>query len=133
MGIYKLPEVQEKGATDLLYHWNGKISELTRSNFFIVDQYDKIVTPSEGILKGINRKHVLELVGNHFEVEERDLFMDELNTAKEAFITGTTKKVMPVVQIDDLVIGDGKPGEITRKLQKLYHEYMDSYITGIDN
>lgn len=133
MGIYKMPEVQEKGATDLLYHWNGKISELTRSNFFIVDQHDKIITPGDEILKGINRKHVLELARNHFKVEERDLFMDELQTAKEAFITGTTKKVMPVVQIDDLVIGDGKPGEITRRLQKLYDEYMDSYITGIDN
>jgi D-alanine transaminase/branched-chain amino acid aminotransferase len=94
-----------------------------------VDQHDKIVTPGEGILKGINRKHVLELAGNHFKVEERDLFIDELQTAKEAFITGTTKKVMPVVQIDDLVIGDGKPGEITRKLQKLYDEYMDGYIS----
>jgi D-alanine transaminase/branched-chain amino acid aminotransferase len=127
-GIYMMPEVREKGATDLLYHWKGKISELTRSNFFIVDQDDKIVTAGDGILKGINRKHVLDVARDHFEVEERDLFMDELKTAKEPFITGTTKKVMPVVQVDDLIFGEGKPGEITIKLQKLYDDYMDSYI-----
>lgn len=133
MGIYKMPEVRGKGATDLLYHWKGQISELTRSNFFIVDQDDNVITPGDGILKGINRKHVLDVAREHFAVEERDLFMDELKTAKEAFITGTTKKVMPVVQVDDLVIGDGKPGVITRKLQKFYDEYMDSYITGVHN
>jgi branched-chain amino acid aminotransferase len=69
-----------------------------------MDQEDRIITADDGILKGINRKHVLDVARGHFEVQERDLFMDELTTAKEAFITGTTKKVMPVVQIDDLVI-----------------------------
>ena len=128
MGIYKLPEIQEKGATDLLYHWEGKISELTRSNFFIIDQNDKIITPAKGILKGINRKHVLNVAKNHFEVEERDLFMEELKYAKEAFITGTTKKVMPVMQVDDQIIGDGIPGENTIKLQVLYSEYIDMHM-----
>lgn len=128
VGIYKMPEVREKGATDLLYHWKGRISELTRSNFFIMDQEDRIITADDGILKGINRKHVLDVARGHFEVQERDLFMDELTTAKEAFITGTTKKVMPVVQIDDLVIGNGKPGQSTIKLQKLYDAYMAQFI-----
>jgi D-alanine transaminase/branched-chain amino acid aminotransferase len=128
MGIYKLPEVQQKGAVDLLYHWKGKISELTRSNFFMVDQQNRIVSPGNGVLKGINRKHVLKLAGNHFEVEERDLYMDELKNAKEAFITGTTKKVMPVVQVDDVSIGSGKAGDITMKLQTLYEDYINSYL-----
>jgi branched-chain amino acid aminotransferase len=128
MGIYLAPEVQAKGATDVLYHWNGKISELTRSNFFIVDQHGTIATPGNGILKGINRKHVLSAAQQHFKTKERDVFMDELKTAREAFITGTTKKVMPVVQVDDLKIGDGKPGKITQELQRLYEAYLDQYI-----
>jgi D-alanine transaminase/branched-chain amino acid aminotransferase len=128
MGIYKLPEIQERGATDLLYHWNGKISELTRSNFFIVDEKGRIATAGDGILKGINRKHVLGLARKHFEVEERELYMDELKNAREAFITGTTKKIMSVVQIDDLKIGNGKPGEVTVKLQGLYSDYLDDYL-----
>ena len=128
MGIYLTPEIQAKGATDVLYHWNGKISELTRSNFFIVDKNDTIVTPGNGILKGINRMHLLSVAGKHFKVEERDIFMDELKIAREAFITGTTKKVMPVVQVDDLKIGDCKPGETTMKLQQLYDDYIDVFI-----
>lgn len=128
MGIYLTPEVQAKGATDVLYHWNGKISELTRSNFFIVDKNDTVVTPGNGILKGINRMHVLSVAGKHFKVEERDILMDELKTAREAFITGTTKKVMPVVQVDDMKIGDGKPGKVTLELQSLYEEYLNNYI-----
>lgn len=128
MGIYKMPQIQEKSALDLLFHWEGKISELTRSNFFIVDQKGKIATAGSGVLKGINRKHVLEVARKEFEVEERDIFMEELKTAREAFITGTTKKVMPVVQVDDLKIGDGTPGNVTVKLQERYGAYVDEYL-----
>ena len=128
VGIYKQPDIQAQGAVDLLYHQGGKISELTRSNFFIVDKQERIITPGTGILKGINRKHVLQVAAQHFEVEERDVFMEELTSAKEAFITGTTKKVTPVVHVDDIIIGDGAPGPVTIKLQKLFEDYMDQYI-----
>lgn len=128
VGIYKLPEVYAKGATDLLYHWEGRISELTRSNFFIVDQNGTIATPGEGILRGVNRNHVLKVAGAHFGTEERDIFMEELKTAKEAFITGTTKKVTPVVQVDDVVIGNGLPGKITLELQEKYDRYIEDHI-----
>lgn len=128
MGIYKMPEIQEKGATDLLYHWKGKISELTRSNFFIVDQNDQIITPREGVLKGINRKHVLLSADEKFQSLQQDLFLEDLSHAKEAFITGTTKKVMPVSQIDDIVIGNGNPGKVTLELQKIYDTYINNYL-----
>ncbi|NJN26543.1 MAG: amino acid aminotransferase [Cyclobacteriaceae bacterium] len=127
-GIYKLAEARSVGAVDTLYHWRGKVSELTRSNFFIVDQYNRILTPAHGILKGVNRKHAITVARDHFEVLERDIFMKELGQAKEAFITGTTKKVMPVVQIDEMPIGDGKPGAVTTKLQQLYDQYLESAV-----
>lgn len=128
IGIYKLPEIKANGALDLLYHWNGKVSELTRSNFFIVDQDNKIVTPGNGMLKGVNRKHVLHMAKEKFAMEERDLFMEELANVKEAFITGTTKKVMPVYQIDDLIIGNGKPGPVTVELQQMFEKYVVEYM-----
>ncbi len=106
----------------------GKISELTRSNFFIVDKDNTIITPGDGILKGVNRKHVITLASQHFSVVERDLFMDELATAREAFITGTTKKVMPVYQVDDMFIGKGTRGPVTEELQKLYDNYLREYM-----
>lgn len=128
MGVYKLPEIKERGALDLLFHFNGKISEVTRSNFFIVDQEENIITAVNGVLKGVNRKHVMSMARKQFKVDERDLLLEELKTAKEAFITGTTKKVMPVKQIDDLTIGGGVPGPMTKKLQQLYDNYIEDYL-----
>lgn len=124
VGIYNMPKIQKAEAADLLFHWDDKVSELTRSNFFIVDKDDKIITAKNGVLKGVNRKHVLDIARNNFEVEERDLFMKELVTAKEAFITGTTKKVMPVYQIDNLMIGDGNRGRVTYELQLLFDQFI---------
>ena len=63
-----------------------------------------------------------------FEVEERDLYLTELSNAKEAFITGTTKKIMPVRQIDELTIGDGRPGPLTIELQKMYEAYISRFL-----
>ena len=128
MGIWNMPRIQEAGAMDLLFHWQGKISELTRSNFFIIDKDGKIATAGDGVLKGINRKHVIDLARTHYSLEERDIFVDELKSTKEAFITGTTKKVMPVVQIDDLKIGNGQPGEITRDLQIKFDAYIEELM-----
>lgn len=128
VGIYKQPDIQAAGAVDLLYHWQGKISELTRSNFFIVDKNNTIITPGNGILKGVNRKHVIAMASQYFRVVEQDLFMNELASANEAFITGTTKKVMPVSQIDNVVIGNGKPGPVTMELQKRYESYLEDYM-----
>ncbi|MFY0653569.1 MAG: aminotransferase class IV [Cyclobacteriaceae bacterium] len=128
MGIWKTPELKEAGALDLLFHSNGKISESTRSNFFVVMQDDTIVTAADGILKGINRKHILQFAKGKYAVEERDLLMEELKNVKEAFITGTTKVIVPVVQIDDITIGTGKPGAITNQLKQEYEAYIDSNL-----
>ena len=128
VGIHKKPEIEEKGALDLLFHWQGQISEVTRSNFFIVDKNGTIATPGKGVLQGINRKHVLNCAKKHYKIEERNLFLEELSAAKEAFITGTTKKVMPVYQVDDIKIGNGKPGSITKDLQIQYEKYINDYL-----
>ena len=94
----------------------------------MVGQEDKIVTAGKGVLNGVNRKHVISMAKAHFEVDERDMYMDELSHAKEAFITGTTKKVMPVYQIDDIIIGNGLPGPITIKLQHQYEKYISEFL-----
>ena len=57
MGVYLQPEIKRAGAVDALYYFDGKISELTRSNFYIVDKDNNIVTPDVGILKGVTRKN----------------------------------------------------------------------------
>lgn len=111
MAIWLQPLIRESGADDVLYQQDGILSECPRANFFIVTADDTIVTPSRNILKGIIRGKVLEVASKAFKTEERDIRMEELRTAKEAFITSTTKHIMPVFGIDGEVIGKGFPGE----------------------
>ncbi len=124
--IALIPTLKERGLDDVLYCYHGIITEFPRSNFFMVDQNDRIVTPASHILEGITRKAVLRVARDHFEVQERDVFVDELINAKETFLTSSTKSIMPVTQIDGHNIGDG-PGKITRKLSELLFELADDF------
>ncbi len=111
------PQVEAAGATELLYTWNGNVLECSRSNFFVVDNGVLITAPAGQVLSGITRARVLEISRElGIPVEERPVPLNILNTCQEAFITGTTKRVMPVVKVDDQHIGNGKPGPVTLQL-----------------
>jgi branched-chain amino acid aminotransferase len=101
MAIWLQPLKSEKGADDILYHANGFISECPRSNFFLVTNGNCIVTPAENVLKGITRAKVIELAREHYSVEERPVHIEEIKTAREAFVTSTTKQILPVGQIGE--------------------------------
>jgi len=116
-------EMKKQGASDLLFHKDGEISELTRSNFFIF-KGDTLITSDTNILRGITRKVVLELAKAHFKIEVRPLLYSELETADEAFTTSSTKWVMPIVQIGDNPVGDGKAGQRTLSLQDLFKKVV---------
>lgn len=118
MAIYLQPHIKASGADDVLYQINGVISECPRANFFIVTQEGTVATPIENILHGITRRKVWECARRHFAVEERDVTVAEIKEAKEAFITSSTKRVLPVTAVDGITIGDGKPGGITRMLER---------------
>lgn len=109
---------KSEGAEDVLYHMNGYISESSRSNIFIVKD-GKIATPDKDVLHGITRKRVLELEEN---VAIRPIGYEELLGADEAFITSTTKKILPVSQIGNQKIGQGVVGEKTIDLMKKFAE-----------
>ena len=63
-----------------------------------------------------------------FEVKQGDFIVDRMLAADEVFLTGTTKKVVPVVKVDDQVIGQGKPGQVTKYLMEKFDIWMDCYI-----
>lgn len=100
MAIWLQPFKTGNGADDILYHNNGFVTECPRSNVFVVTKDNRIVTPSENVLKGITRKKLIELARKDFIVEERPLHLDEIKAAREAFITSTTKQILPVAAID---------------------------------
>ncbi len=113
-----LKKARNAGAVDAIYISPdaGKLAlEATTSNLFaFIDA--TLVTPDTGILQGITRKTVIRLAQPHFTIAERSLPLTELLNAREVFITGTNKGVVPVVQIDDTIIGNGTPGPDTRIL-----------------
>lgn len=117
------PELLKAGFSDVLYHKNGLISELSRSNVFIVNG-NKLITPHENILEGITRKTILQLAAEDFEIELRTVTLAETLAAEEVFTTSTTKRVLPITKIDNTVIGNGKIGPKS----KILLERIDNLI-----
>lgn len=122
--IWLQPILKEKKADDVLYYSDGLLRECPRANIFIVTKDQKVLTPESGMLKGVTRKHVLEISGAMYVTEARDVSLEELRNAGEVFITSTTKNILPVVQVDGYVIGDGNPGEVSRTLAKEYNRII---------
>ncbi len=112
--IYLQPTIKAAGADDVLYFFNGLVTECPRANFFIVSDQEEVLTPKENILQGVTRKHVLTLKG--YTIKEVNINIEMLASAKEAFISSSTKNILPVTSIGGKQIGDGKPGPITRDL-----------------
>jgi branched-chain amino acid aminotransferase len=108
----------------IMLNYNGKISEGSAENIFIVNK-DEISTPplSSGILEGITRDSVIKIArAEGISVIERDIDREDLYVADEVFMTGTAAEVKSVTEIDNIMIGNGNLGEITRKLQSAFHE-----------
>ncbi|WP_324672180.1 aminotransferase class IV [Hymenobacter sp. GOD-10R] len=122
MGIRLIQRVRELGLDDVLYHQGGVVSEFPRSNFFIVRQDNTVVTPALDMLFGITRKKVLQLASQQYPIEEGTVTLDDIWQAKEAFLTNTTKRLLPVVELDGKPIGTGKPGEVTLSLLAAFQE-----------
>ena len=111
---------------EILYVSNGLVLEASTSNFFAFIG-DKLVAPKDNILKGITRNLVIKLARKEFEMEERELKIEELALVKEAFIVATNKDIVPVVQIDNLKIGDGKPGKNTKRMMEIFADFVKNY------
>lgn len=123
------PKINEAGAVDVLYYFNDLITETSRGNFFIVDEDGTVITPRNHILEGITRKKIIKLARKNFRLKIRDVAIEELKNAKEAFITSSSKGVLPIVKIDDYLIYQGKTGRITRELGQLLDKEIRKDIT----
>ena len=103
----------------IMLNKDGYVAECTGDNIFIVTR-ETLVTPPcwAGALDGITRATVMEVAREKLKIESReDLFTPyNIYTADEVFLTGTAAEVIPVTKVDDRIIGNGKPGSITRKL-----------------
>jgi branched-chain amino acid aminotransferase len=104
----------------------GHVCEGSGENIFVVRD-GVIYTPPQtaSILDGINRKSAIQIARDlGFELVERDIARAELYLADEIYMTGTAAELVPCREVDDHAIGDGKPGEITRAIQKAFDDAL---------
>jgi branched-chain amino acid aminotransferase len=119
-----LTKAREQGAVEAMYmDTAGFIKEGTTSNLFAFYQ-DCLVTPGKNILSGITRKVILKIAKPLFEIKIREIRQDSLYAADEIFISGSNKGIVPVVQVDDMVIGSGRPGQRTGILMQHLKDYI---------
>ncbi len=108
----------------ILLSASGYVAEGSGENIFLV-KYGHLITPdaSADILMGVTRESIIELAENiGLIVEQREVHKEELYSADEVFFCGTAAEITPVVNIDGIHIGNGKPGPITKLLQQKYEQ-----------
>ncbi len=106
----------------IMLNYRGDVAEGSAENIFLVKN-NKIFTPplSSDILPGITRDSAIKIAKKEgLVVKEKKLKRRDLYVADEVFMTGTAAEVKSVTEIDNKIIGNGKPGKITRKLQKAF-------------
>ncbi|MEF9427256.1 MAG: aminotransferase class IV, partial [Candidatus Mariimomonas ferrooxydans] len=101
-------------------------------NVFIIRKGIVKTVPLASVLEGITRDSVIEIArSENLEVREENFTRDELYIADEAFLTGTASEITPIRAVDERVIGKGRPGPVTKKLQnsffKIVHGENKSY------
>lgn len=125
-------EAREKGCYEAILHRDKVVTECSSSNIYLVKD-GKIYThpATRNILHGCVRMAV-ERFANDLNIPliENPFTIDEISEADELFLTSSTSEVLPVIQVDNTIIQDGKPGKITRMLQVAYEKdaQLDSVI-----
>lgn len=114
-------------AFEILYIKNKIVFECSTANIFIIKK-NIIYTPKDGILFGITRQLVIDLIKkNNFKIKEKVIKEKELYSADEVFITATNKNILPVVKINNKKINNKLVGENTKKLISLFKEFENNY------
>lgn len=121
-------EARNQQAIEAVYvDRDGYLLEATTSNLFALLGDTLVTPPCDRILPGITRQVVLQLAREEFAVEERQLHKDEIRLLDEAFLTSSVKEVVPVVAMDSVGIGGGRPGNRTLRIMELFRKYTAAY------
>jgi branched-chain amino acid aminotransferase len=112
------------GFEGIMRNYRSELSECTTSNLFIVKRGVVLTPPLDaGILPGITREFIFE-IAREIGVDAREAVLrdEDLYRADEAFLTSTTREAVPIVTVDDRVIGTGVPGPVTLRLLEAFRE-----------
>jgi branched-chain amino acid aminotransferase len=118
----------------LILDTSGYVSEGTGQNIFIVRDGVLMTPPLPSVLEGITRKSIIEMASREkIKFFETNFTRDEVYIADEAFFTGTAAEVTPIREVDGRVIGNGKPGLITKRLQSLFFKAVKGSAKGYNS
>jgi len=128
-----MQEAFRRGAFEgVMRNYRGELAECTQSNIFVV-KHGAALTPTvdSGLLPGITREFMFEIGGElGISVREAVLHDADLLGADEAFLTSTTREIVPIVRVDDHTIGSGRPGPVTRALLEGFRRKADELTQG---
>ncbi len=111
----------------LLLNEDGAILEGTSSNFYAIKD-NTLYTAGEGVLGGIARQIVYDVAPAILPIQLIPIRIDDLATIQEAFITSSSRGIIPVVTIDEHVVGDGLVGQYTQRLRRVYQAWVESHL-----
>ena len=121
----------QKGVDDSLLVQGGFINECSSSNAFIIKD-ERIITPnlSSNILGGITRSSVIKFCQiNNIKIKEQKVNIDYLMNAQEVFLTSSTGFVIPVIEIDGRLVGNGLVGDMVKEIQRIYLEQIKAKLS----
>jgi D-alanine transaminase len=115
----------DAGATETILFRDGKLTEASASNVFVVKNGVLLAPPKNHlVLPGITYDVVLEIAhAREFEIEVREIGEAEVRNADEVWLTSSTKEVLAVTSLDGKPVGEGKPGMLFRRMHALYQEF----------
>lgn len=120
--------IAQQGIFEALLVKDGNILEGMTSNFFYVEKVDNISylsTAADDVLLGITRETVIQIARQKgLEVKYQPLKRDQLEEVNEAFLTSSSRGVVPIIKIDNVTIGQGVPGKVTKQLMAAYESYV---------
>lgn len=124
--VVRLRSARQQGAIEIVYFSNGELLEGATSNIFVV-KGKRLYTPSGAVLDGITARVLIEQAGRDFEIEICPVPLEDFIGADEAFLTSSTREIMPITWIDGSPVGDASVGPITREVMARFRRYTDSY------
>ena len=107
----------------------GFVSTCNSTNFFITKNNEVWTSTGQYCLNGVTRKTVIRLCKQYkIPVFEKNFTLEDVHSAEEVFVTGTFSGIIPVISVDNIMIGNGKRGFLTKNLQKWYNSELDSIV-----
>ncbi|MGX7243776.1 D-amino-acid transaminase [Enterococcus quebecensis] len=125
--VMSLDDARRKGFDDAVLVRDDKVTEASAANFWVVKDGTLYTHPDGNlILSGITKMKILELARElNIPVKEEAVYEEELFTADECFVSGSLTEIVPVVKVNDHIVGTGRPGKITKQLTNAYIAAVD--------